>query len=66
MAKKKSVVNDDSDFDNIDDDLPDEFEQFRFNQDEAIGQVDARRRLEKLREEKELERLLDSRYDDFY
>jgi len=66
MAKKKKVIDDNDDFDNIDDDLPDEFEQYRFDQDEAIGQVDARRRLEKLREEKELKRLLDSRYDDFY
>ena len=62
MAKKKKVIVDDD----IDDELPEEFNHFRFNENESIGYIDARRRLEKLKEEKELERLLDSRYDDYY
>ena len=65
MAKKKKVIADD-DFDDIEDELPEEFNPFRFNDNESIGYIDARRRLEKLKEEKELERLLDSRYDDYY
>lgn len=63
MAKK---VSDDDDYEN-DGDMSEDFEEIEHKLSEAGRFTDARRRLEQLREEKELERLINSNeYDDLF
>ena len=62
MAKK---VKKDEDFDS-DDGMVDEFEDIGIDEALSSSNFDVRRRLEQLREEKELERLINGKYDDMF
>ena len=57
MAKKSEIIDDDID---MDDEMIDDPESFEYVLDVAGYMPDARRRLEQLREERELERLINS------
>jgi len=62
MAKN---VKKDEDFE-CDDDMVDEFEDIDIDVTVSNSNFDVRRRLEQLREEKELERLINGKYDDLF
>jgi len=62
MAKK---VKKNEDFDS-DDDMVDELEDIGIDEVISSSNFDVRRRLEQLREEKELERLINGKYDDLF
>ena len=66
MAKK---IDNDDDFDDddvADDDMLNDLEEIESKQSKIVSQSDARRRLEQLKEEKELERILNDGFDEFY
>ena len=66
MAKKIDDDDDDDYFDGTDE-ATDSIEDVELDLGKYSGQLDARRRLEQLKEERELERLINSNiYDDFY
>ena len=62
MAKK---VKNDEDFDS-EDDMNDDLDIIETVDSLSTINLDARRRLEKLMEDRELERLIDSKYDDLF
>jgi len=62
MTKK---VKKDEDFE-CDDGMIDEFEDIDIDEAISSSNFDVRRRLEQLREEKELERLINGKYDDLF
>ena len=62
MAKKLS---DEDDFED-DGEILDNIDDVEFKLSESGSHSDARRRLEQLKEEKELERLINGKYDDLF
>jgi hypothetical protein len=64
MTKKKRTEDDD-DFDEFEDDAFYDYEELEFKKTSPKHSLNARRRHEQLKEEKRLERLLNSDYDYF-
>jgi hypothetical protein len=64
MANKKST-NTDDDFEDVENDSLDEYEELDFKKISPKHSLNARRRHEQLKEEKRLERLLNSDFDYF-
>lgn len=66
MAKKKPATKEeDDDFESLDEDILDEYDYMEFKKPSQKYHSNARRRHEKLKEEKELERLLGNDYNDW-
>ncbi|MFC1589544.1 PA3496 family putative envelope integrity protein [Pseudomonadota bacterium] len=61
----EDIAIDDEAFDDVDDEMPEDQEEIENKEITAKTQSDARRRVEQLREEKALERLLNDDYYDF-